>query len=675
MFIKKITLKNYRCYAEQTFDFTGPNNRNVVLINGPNGAGKSSLFNAIGWCIFGEETQEVLKTRDFSEEEKFIPHEGSYEEEGMTKVEVEIVLEFSEDSPICQAIVSRKGLYKSDMREPVKKTSLNISAYDRYNRIVEIDEQYFIDNVIPKQLASFYLLDSEWLKKYGKDTNIKVSNGIEKLFRLDRFTDYSNILQELSDKYKSKWVSVTRKSDRNRELSETLTKHYKDRKDLDSLLSEKLRERDQLEEERRRAEDEAKGISEIANLFEKYKEQERKMDSAKTNMSELEKDYLNQKISMAYLINSKDLMVRIFDKIKKEEREATIKLPPDVAPTFVNTLLTKEICICGREITNGSHEHDLITSLLLESTKSEANSYLTDLKYKIENSLRIEGDLERKLEKISKQIDKEGESYREAEATIAKIRDNAPQEISGMEDLSKQYRTLIDKLSTYGREVGKADDFIRTKKEEIKSINNEIDQKESKLKKEEDLTTEEEMLLFKSKLSSVLKESCEIFASSAKMEFAKLLQEGLNNLLLDSPGFEHFDVEIESVSNGKFLRVHYKEVDSERFYLSGGQAEFMGIVLMVSFVKLLERFGEESLTLPFIMMDNPFHDLSQSNIKRVYENLSSFFAGTQVIVFMPDMTFEGIKDYSHNGLLKVFALKNNRATRTTVVEMVDGGVI
>lgn len=672
MFIKKITLKNYRCYAEQTFDLAGSNDRNVVLINGPNGAGKSSLFNAIGWCIFGEETQEVLKTRDFSEDEKFIPHEGSYDEDGMARVEVEIVLEFPKDSPIYQAVVSRKGIYKSERREPVKNTTVSIAAYDRYNRSVDIDEQYFIDNVIPKQLASFYLLDSEWLKKYGKDTNIKVSNGIEKLFRLDRFSDYSIILQDLSEKYKSKWVTITRKSGRNKELSDTLNRLYREKSELVRLLKEKQLERDSLEEERAKTEDQAKGISEIAELFEKYKEQERTMESAKSNMSKFEREYLNQKLSMAYLINSRDLLKTVFDKIKKEEREATIKLPPDVAPTFVNTLLKNEMCICGRKIVEGSHEHDLINSLLLESTKAEANSYLTDLTYKIENSLRIEGELEEKLGKISKQIDKEVEDYRKAESEIKKIKESAPKEIGGMEDLSKQYRTLIDKLSTYSRELSRVDEFIIRKKDEIKRMDNEIEQKESKLKKDDDLSTEEERMLFRSNLSSVLKESCEFFAMSAKMEFARLLQEGLNSLLKESPGFEHFEVEIEPLGNGKFLRVHYKEVDSKRFYLSGGQAEFMGIVLMVSFIKLLERFGEQSLTLPFIMMDNPFHDLSQANIKRVYENISSFFAGTQVIVFMPDMTFEGIKDYSHNGLLKVFTLKNNRETKTTEKEMLEG---
>ena len=141
---------------------------------------------------------------------------------------------------------------------------------------------------------------------------------------------------------------------------------------------------------------------------------------------------------------------------------------------------------------------------------------------------------------------------------------------------------------------------------------------------------------------------------------------------MGGPGFEGFSVSIEAVQGGKVLKFHYKEADSEKYYLSGGQAEFVGIIIMVSFIKLLERFKKQSRAVPFVLMDNPLHDLDRDNKKRVYENLSSFFEGTQVVVFMPDETFSSIKEYSHNGLCKVFTAKYDKNTKTTSVKEIGG---
>lgn len=46
----KITLENFKCYTNQTFDL---GEKGLVLISGPSGAGKSSILSGIFFCLFG----------------------------------------------------------------------------------------------------------------------------------------------------------------------------------------------------------------------------------------------------------------------------------------------------------------------------------------------------------------------------------------------------------------------------------------------------------------------------------------------------------------------------------------------------------------------------------------------------------------------------------------------
>ena len=50
----KITLKNFRCYENSTFDF---GEQGVTLLSGPSGAGKSSIMLGIYFALFGTGTK------------------------------------------------------------------------------------------------------------------------------------------------------------------------------------------------------------------------------------------------------------------------------------------------------------------------------------------------------------------------------------------------------------------------------------------------------------------------------------------------------------------------------------------------------------------------------------------------------------------------------------------
>ena len=656
-------------------DFSGLPEKNLIIITGPNGAGKSTLFNAIGWCFFGQETQVKLQSKKGTDEEKYIPHEDSYDKNGMAKVEVKITLQFPDGGDFYQVSITRQATFQKGMSAPIINGRPEITAYNVYNNTVSIETKNFLDMILPESLASFYLLDAEWLTSYGTKTSIKVSDGILKLFRLDRFAELASALQILADRYNKKRFSVESKSRKNDELRKGLRDLYQRQEDLTILINKKEGEKNELIRERDDAEEEAKKISKVADLFAKYKEQLGKRDGASKDIAKLEKDFLNLKITRSYLLNSKDLLESALESVKNLNKNPTIKLPPDVEPTFVKSLLQSKQCICGRSLGEGTHEHNAVERLLTESSESEKNMYLTELPYKIDNAKLLIGETEKRLEKFDTDREQKAREFEEAEVAMGEILKLAPKELEDFESVEKSYQTLIGKHTTYTDTIRDLDEDLVRKRKDLEALTSQIGDDEAKLKDEKDLSSEEALMLSRAKFASILKESSERFADRAKVKFASLLEEGLNLLLSATPGFEDFSVQIEAQQGGKVLRIHYIEADSERYYLSGGQAEFVGIIIMVAFVKLLERFRKQSLTLPFVLMDNPMHDLDKTNTKRIYESLSNFFKGTQVVVFMPDETYERTKEYERYGLLKVFFLTHKKPERITYVREMAGDKI
>ena len=63
MYISDISIKNYRCYKSLNLKFKTNRDKNIALITGETSTGKTSLFNAIGWCLYGNETQVLLGTK------------------------------------------------------------------------------------------------------------------------------------------------------------------------------------------------------------------------------------------------------------------------------------------------------------------------------------------------------------------------------------------------------------------------------------------------------------------------------------------------------------------------------------------------------------------------------------------------------------------------------------
>ncbi len=111
MIVEKIILKNYRCYKSQVIEATklnlDTNNPGITLFTGDNSVGKTTIFNALGWALYGRETQSILRREPSTLP---IPSTSSFDDGGTSEVKVE--LHMRNTGTINKIVLTRTATFK-----------------------------------------------------------------------------------------------------------------------------------------------------------------------------------------------------------------------------------------------------------------------------------------------------------------------------------------------------------------------------------------------------------------------------------------------------------------------------------------------------------------------------------------------------------------------------------
>lgn len=211
--ISEITLVNYRQYGG-TVTVRFPTDRNTLaVLVGANGAGKSNFWNAIHWCLFGEEPHIKSETAP-----SIINMARLYEAERggskALKMSVKIIMESGDT----RYLVKRQweGLFHRlnrdenntlviSLADPVpsgveltKKSTLfqrskksgpwkTLSAKHDFNSLVN-------EYIIPENLSQFFILDGEFLQDlFDKLKDIKT--GIDQISQIHVLNDALDLME------------------------------------------------------------------------------------------------------------------------------------------------------------------------------------------------------------------------------------------------------------------------------------------------------------------------------------------------------------------------------------------------------------------------------------------------------------------------------------------------
>lgn len=176
MYIRQITLTNWKAYKSITFEFPAPTDRqNIILIGARNGYGKTSLFQAILLGVFGKEGFDLITrsplssgSGQHSSYSKFLDsvvHKSTTDK--ITSCSVEITLVNDNETPV--EIYRRWNFNSYDHHRPQDDYVRILESVDREpvgpsnqnEDRTEFYRDYIARVLLPPHLSSFFLFDGE----------------------------------------------------------------------------------------------------------------------------------------------------------------------------------------------------------------------------------------------------------------------------------------------------------------------------------------------------------------------------------------------------------------------------------------------------------------------------------------------------------------------------------
>ena len=220
--ISEVTLENYRQYYG-TVKVTFPTERNTFsVIVGANGAGKSNFWNAIHWCLFGEEPHiksssapSIINIAYLSEAEKtnaakLTTSVKMVVESGDTKYlirrSITGLLHGLERDDNNALIMSREDPVPSGFEVTDRDKQTLFQKSQKSGRWEPLSDRHNFDSlvgehIIPKNLARYFILDGEFLQELF-DRFGSIKSGIDQISQIHVLNDALELMEKTRFQYK-----------------------------------------------------------------------------------------------------------------------------------------------------------------------------------------------------------------------------------------------------------------------------------------------------------------------------------------------------------------------------------------------------------------------------------------------------------------------------------------
>ena len=675
MIVEKIILKNYRCYKSQVIEATklnlDTNNPGITLFTGDNSVGKTTIFNALGWALYGRETQSILRREPSTLP---IPSTSSFDDGGTSEVKVE--LHMRNTGTINKIVLTRTATFKKNITDPIDyEVTLFLKYSDGTENLSSSKSNReaigrFLKQLFPMDMASFHLFDGEFLEYTYTNKGENIVKGIRNMFRIFRIEELREAAKELEEKYerdRSKYTNNTKLQNAIKEQTTREKRRDKISTDLEELKTEIKKFNGEITSLNEQIE-KLGNVESIRLKLENLKQIEQDIKGADKNLKDAREKKIQLILKNAYLLNSQE----IFDEVSRivEELIEKGKLPQEIKDTFVNDLLEKKICICGTSLAEGSESRNILQNLLKEISGSAEREVLQDMYY----SVKIYTN---NIKNIRKQVENENGKYAKHmndKTSLDKNRTNLIGELQGQssyESLVEKYmelkKTREDNSAEHDRKllqqgglqkelVGAEKDIERIK-EEIKTFN----------ERDERFQRYESYYKIADKLCVIFSDIISNIISEISERYDKKVNEMIKTIRLLS----QFSVKI-SVSNtdeGK-MDFEFLQNGSQKFYMAGGQNQLMGILLIAAFTKVMRESKSEDISAPFVVIDNPVSTLSQDNMIRFGEILNELFGGIHLILFVKNTDFDKIITGAGENISRFYKLSKGQSDEKTLVDEV-----
>ncbi|WP_263819335.1 AAA family ATPase [Salinibacter sp.] len=484
MIFESLELNNFRQFSEtQSLRFASKQDNNVTVIHGYNGSGKTTLLNAFVWLFYGSFTP------DFTDTDRLV-NEGEWEkiDEG-EDIEVSVKGVFRHDGQ--RFVAKRKKVVEKlagdGAREVKTRAELDLSYVDDDGELKSMGgPQDAMEQILPKTLYPFFFFNGERIEQLASpqayervENGIKVLLDIELLERAIRHLSgqTANDLRDEITKHSGLEGEKVRKE--RAELADTL-------EELNDEREQKVKNRGALEDERDRIDQKLREQPELADLQRERDEKRERLESIKGQIRDAKENLADAVSEDGYVPLTSSILSEALDLLDDAHEEG--ELPPPLKRQFVDELLERGECICGRSLEEGSEHRKKVEAWLEKTSSEEIATIATTTRAEINKTTnKRKKKFHRNLDKYQNKRNDLNEKKRRLEERLSQISseigDEAPEE--DYKSLENRRRKIQDNIETINieiaeadREIGEVENKIEEKDEEIKTIKQESEKGE-----------------------------------------------------------------------------------------------------------------------------------------------------------------------------------------------------
>lgn len=649
-----LTLKNFRqYYGKQKIAFSKSNENNITVIHGENGSGKTALLNSFLWLFYGKV--------NLPDPEKIVNERVITEIKAGGKAEVIVTLTFEHDGK----------KYTAWRKQVVRKWSDAGSKKEKTNNVENIEDDFqlnyidtagktitpgnpqnVINQIIPFRLSSLFFFHGEDIDRLSKEES---SEEIQKDIRnimgltiLERSILHLGKVAKRFEKEMEKYGSEELKD--FIEEKKRLEKEYCELKNERNTLNENL---EALRDEKREVDEKFKRLENTKKRAEKRERLESELKDTKSSINEINEQIKILCSKKAYL-TLVDKPYRVTQKILEEERERG-NLPTSIKRQLVDDLLKIHMCICGRELNEGTEPFKMVKKWREKAGSKGLEGRAAVIASAIKEFPQKRKEFNRELKKNLKQKNNLLDRKKELEEQISEIGKGFEKDVEEIKELENKRKKIGEDIDKTNKKLGSNENEIKNKTKNIKNHEEKIEK--TKIKQAKGLIAQKRFIVCK-KAQEYLEKQFSSFSRRVRDN----VQEKVGNLyseFVHKPYRAHITDDYE-------LKI-LKKVGSynQPVGMSTGERQIASLAFIGGLVDIArERYKEEKDAAYFkgglypIIMDSPFGYLDKDYRKAVSENIPKL--AEQVIVLVTDTQWEGDVEEAMKGRAgKIYQLKYN----------------
>ncbi len=643
MKIKSIHIQNFKQFRDFRIEFNlDDESRNITVIRARNSTGKTTFMQAIKWCLFGESAIELERQSDLLNSDELNECRSTDKRDSYYRVILEIV---ENNSTVKVNRTQRLNITKSMVRKDGCPVALEYKDDNGETKLIrnnnpEKDQiiQKKINSLLSIQMVNYFLFDGERIEKLSSNGTVakrEVSDAITAVSTLPILNNSIETLNSLA------------KDVRREKAKSTSNEEYTNIEKTISTLEENISENEnQLENINIKEEEIQRTLSSVEKELDgmedisKFQEKRSRLIRENKILKE-ENDGRFKSIQSLYLKYSTlryiHLLKRKYEKINLSSDNDT-KAIPFMEARAIDSIIEEGICICGTKLRD---DHINILNKQRNFQPPESNEAMIN-----EYSLAVTQETSQ-IDILVEQIKEKNINYKNV---FSKIAENSS-ELQDIEDkinnmpeekivnLNKKRKNLEKDLNYLTYEKDSLISKNKTQKDELEKYKYRIEELAAKLKFNEILNVEEELLKRALQELNVRREKDE----------ARLRQDVEENA---NKHFKEIISKPKNISIDKKFNLKVYEENGREANISSGESVAVSISIILAIIDTFKnnliRTNKDKFDLLtekdfFVVMDGPFAMLDQYFSKSISTKISNSIE--QVILLTNDNQYnESIKN-------------------------------